>query len=243
MAALVGYTHITAPYDGVVVVRNANTGDYVQPGTGDQSGRAAAGPVRDARPLYVVARTDMVRVYVDVPEMDANASRAGRKARVRIQALDDAEIRRHGHANLVVAATRKPHPAGRDRSAQPGRAAAARHVRLRQGADRTQECARLPLAAVVEIGNQNCCYLYEDGKAVQTPVQTGINDGKWVEVAKKRARGKWTAVHRRRSGHPRRPVGTDGRAKSEGGRGKVIVQPRRAVERGGRRRAPLRVRG
>jgi hypothetical protein len=36
----------------------------------------------------------------------------------------------------------------------------------------------LPMTAVVEIGNQNCCFLYEDGKAVQTPVQAGINDGK-----------------------------------------------------------------
>ena len=49
----------------------------------------------------------------------------------------------------------------------------------------------LPLAALVELGNQNCCCLYEDGKAVQTPVQTGIADGKWVEVAKKRVKGKW----------------------------------------------------
>jgi hypothetical protein len=49
----------------------------------------------------------------------------------------------------------------------------------------------LPLRAVTEIGNQNCCYLYQDGKAVQTPVQRGIDDGKWVEVAKKRVKGEW----------------------------------------------------
>jgi hypothetical protein len=34
--------------------------------------------------------------------------------------------------------------------------------------------------------------LYEDGKAVQTPVQTGISDGKWLEVAKKKVKGAWT---------------------------------------------------
>src|SRR5262249_26540878 len=37
VAALVSYTHILAPYDGVVVARNANTGDYLAPGSGDQS--------------------------------------------------------------------------------------------------------------------------------------------------------------------------------------------------------------
>ncbi len=36
-AALASYTKLTAPYDGIVVVRNANTGDFVQPAGGDQS--------------------------------------------------------------------------------------------------------------------------------------------------------------------------------------------------------------
>ena len=49
------------------------------------------------------------------------------------------------------------------------------------------------MSTVIEIGNQQCCYLFEGGKAVQTPVQTGIDDGKWVEVAKKRVKGKWVA--------------------------------------------------
>lgn len=49
----------------------------------------------------------------------------------------------------------------------------------------------VPLTAVVELGNQNCCYLYEKGKALQTPVQTGIDDGRWVEVVKKRVDSRW----------------------------------------------------
>ena len=52
----------------------------------------------------------------------------------------------------------------------------------------------LPLATVTEIGNQDCCYLYEDGEAVQMPVQVSINDGKWVEVTKKREKGKWVPL-------------------------------------------------
>ncbi|HTU25521.1 MAG TPA: biotin/lipoyl-binding protein, partial [Pirellulales bacterium] len=88
-AALVSYTKLTAPYDGVVIVRNANTGDFVQPATGDKSterdsiDRNVAGA-----PIYVVARTDVVRVFVDVPEIDANHVTAGTEARVQIQALD-----------------------------------------------------------------------------------------------------------------------------------------------------------
>jgi hypothetical protein len=40
----------------------------------------------------------------------------------------------------------------------------------------------LPASAVTQIGNQTYCYLATDGKAVRTPVQTGVSDGSWVEV-------------------------------------------------------------
>src|SRR5438874_4695790 len=56
VAALLDYTHITAPYDGVVTRRRVNTGDFLQPGTGKAEG------------VFVVARTDPVRVVIDVPE-------------------------------------------------------------------------------------------------------------------------------------------------------------------------------
>jgi HlyD family secretion protein len=45
----------------------------------------------------------------------------------------------------------------------------------------------LPVSAIAQIGNQTCCYLVEDGKAVRTPVQTGVSDGSWVEVTAKLA--------------------------------------------------------
>jgi HlyD family secretion protein len=193
VAALVAYTHITAPYDGIVVVRNVNTKDYVQPGSGDQSvSTVAPGQSTAHAPLYVVARTDKVRVYVDIPEMDASSVTRGTQAHVRVQALRDEEI--------PATVTRTSWSLQRETRT------------LRAEIDLDNPTARLlpgmyaygkvlihhsdvhaiPEAAVVELGNQNCCYLYEDGKAVQTPVQTGISDGKWVEAAKKRVGGTWT---------------------------------------------------
>ena len=52
LAALLDYTRITAPYDGVVTGRNANTGDYVESVSGE---KMASGHV----PIFVVARTDL----------------------------------------------------------------------------------------------------------------------------------------------------------------------------------------
>jgi HlyD family secretion protein len=192
IAALVGYTRIIAPYGGIVVVRNVNKGDYLQPGSGDlTSGKGT--------PLYVVARTDLVRVYVDVPEMDANAvhgeEEVGKakatKATVRIQALDDTEIEAtvtrtswalRERSRSLRAEIDLPNP---DARLLPGMYA--------YGEVRTEKrnVRAIPAPAVVEIGNRNYCFLYEDGKAVQTAVQTGTSDGKWTEVIRKRQGGKW----------------------------------------------------
>jgi hypothetical protein len=46
----------------------------------------------------------------------------------------------------------------------------------------------LPLADVTQIGNQTFCYLVVNGKAVQTSVQVGVNDGSWLEVTGKLVR-------------------------------------------------------
>jgi HlyD family secretion protein len=194
VAALVAYTKLRAPYDGIVVDRNANTGDYLQPATGDQSGISSAPGRMTANrlPVYVVARTDKVRVFVDVPEMDAPMVSRGTPARVRIPALGDEEIKAKvtrtswsltRQTRTLRAEIDLENP---ERRILPGTYAYARVLIERR------KVMAIPLESVIEIGNQNCCYLYENGKAVLTPVQTGINDGKWVEVLHKRENGEWT---------------------------------------------------
>jgi multidrug efflux pump subunit AcrA (membrane-fusion protein) len=75
LEAWVGYLVLPAPFDGVIFARNANTFDFVLPTTGDPSTDSRAphlSPSGNAAPIYVVDRTDIVRVFVDVPESDAN---------------------------------------------------------------------------------------------------------------------------------------------------------------------------
>jgi RND family efflux transporter MFP subunit len=55
--ALLGYTQIVAPFDGVVARRLVNRGDLVQPPTGTLM-----------KPLLTVQRIDTIRVFCDVPE-------------------------------------------------------------------------------------------------------------------------------------------------------------------------------
>ncbi len=145
-------------------------------------------------PIYIVARTDLVRIYVDVPEIDANHVSAGTEARVRIQALDNTEIpgnvTRTSWALNVQSRTLRaeidlPNP---DAKLLPGMYAYAMVLIKRT------DVMALPVTAIVEAGNQSYCYLLVEGKAVKTPLQTGISDGHWIEVAKKQFQGEWTAL-------------------------------------------------
>ena len=87
-----GYLKLLAPFDGIVVARNANTWDFVLPRTGDPTAEMRApdlSPSGLAAPIYVVERTDIIRVYVDIPERDADSVHIGSEARVKIWAYKD----------------------------------------------------------------------------------------------------------------------------------------------------------
>src|SRR5271165_3775882 len=95
LKAWVDYLVLPAPYDGVIVARNANTFDFVLPAKGDPSALSRSpylSPSGTAAPIYVVDRTDIVRIFVDIPEADANHVQIGTKANVLIRAYRDLAI-------------------------------------------------------------------------------------------------------------------------------------------------------
>ncbi len=202
--ALYSYTRLTSPYPSIVVLRNANTGDFVLPATGDPS---AAGLSVDqssakASPIYVLARTDVVRIYVDVPETEANYivsevdkrsgdPRAVTKAVVRVAAYqnDDlpATVTRSSWALNMKSRTLR---AEIDLANPEARLLPGMYAYGTVTIERPKVTA-LPQGAVVELGEQICCYLYVDGKSVRTPIQTGLRTEGWVEVLKKKPAGEW----------------------------------------------------
>ncbi|MEG9435094.1 efflux RND transporter periplasmic adaptor subunit [Edaphobacter sp. HDX4] len=64
-----GFEHILAPFDGVITQRNIERGDLV-------NASAPAG----GKPLFSIAQSDMLRVYVDVPQSEAVNIQDGQKA-------------------------------------------------------------------------------------------------------------------------------------------------------------------
>jgi HlyD family secretion protein len=186
--ALVGYLTLLAPYDGIVVARNANTGDFVTGMTGDPSARSMSpyqAPDRST-PIYAIDRTDVVRVFVDIPEQDANYVQIGTKATVLARSYRDKEIpakvTRTSWAVNVKSRTLRaeidlPNTGGQ---ILPGMYAYGKVIIERPGA-RT-----LPLNSLVYSGNQSYCWIYRDGHAVRTEIETGISDGTSIEVTNHR---------------------------------------------------------
>ena len=185
LEAWVGYLTLTAPFDGVIVARNANTFDFVLPAAGDPSadGRAPhLSPSGGAAPIYVVDRTDKVRIFVDIPEQDANYVHVGTKASVLAKAYRDEPIpgtvTRTSWALNVKSRTLRaeidlPNPGGQ---LLPGMYAYANVIIEHSGSH------VLPVSALTHSGDKTYCWMYKDGVAQRTEVQTGVSDGDWIEV-------------------------------------------------------------
>lgn len=181
------YMRLPAPYDCIVYQRNVNTGDFVQATTG------GAG-----KPLYVVHRMDKMRIFVHVPETDADWVRKGAEARLRFQALPGqtftGSVQRISWSldptiRTLRAEIDLPNPDGRLR---PGMYAYAT-----LSSDLTNVLTLLRSAIVnegdVTRGYQSYCYQVVDGKARRLTIELGPGDNQRVEVLRKqvRAGGPW----------------------------------------------------
>lgn len=172
--ALLQYAKIRAPFDGVVTQRNINEGDYVHPGAG-----------KKAEALFVVEQVDPVRVFVNIPDLDAIWVRDGAEASVRMHG-------QHGHEfkGTVTRTARSLNPATRtlrteiDLPNSEGKLLPGMYVDVAVIAER-RDTWTLPMSAVATEQDQSFCYQLENGKAVRTPLRLGLAGDKLVEVLKK----------------------------------------------------------
>jgi HlyD family secretion protein len=187
-ADLLGYAKLTAPYEGVVTQKNINTKQFVQPATGVQ------GDV-----LYVVERTDTVRIFVSVPETDADWVRIGTPATVRVQALQGQEftgtvtrtawsLNRVSRTLLTEVDLPNPELPKQGRRLRPGMYAYATIEA------EWRDVLALPASAVVtegdvNVGYQTFSWMVEDGRVKRTQIEIGARSDQLVEVLKKRALG------------------------------------------------------
>jgi HlyD family secretion protein len=193
LAAWVGYLKLLAPFDGIIVARNANTWDFVLPTTGDPTADMRTPDLslgEKAAPIYVVDRTDIIRIFVDVPERDANYIHIGSEARVKIWAYKDewipASVTRLSWALNVKSRTMRaeidmPNPGSQ---ILPGMYAYG-EISVERA-----DVKSLPKAALTHSGGKTFMWQYAKGHAVRTEIQTGALDGEWIEVTNRHVESK-----------------------------------------------------
>jgi RND family efflux transporter MFP subunit len=75
---LYNYTRVTAPFDGVITARYANTGSMIQAGTASQT---------QAMPVVRLSQNSLLRLLLPVPESAVAGIRLGQEVEVRVSAL------------------------------------------------------------------------------------------------------------------------------------------------------------
>jgi len=182
VGALVAYTRVKAPYDGVVTRRTVNTGDYV---TADGK-----------HGLFAIARIDPMRVVVNVPESDAGLVEEGQSVRVTLPATAGSPL-----VGKVVRTSWSLEPRSRtlrtevDLPNPDGKLRPGMYVSAKLTVELPAEWS-VPAAAIGKINDEPVMYLAESGKAVRVVVQPHRGDAQFTQVLRYRRPNatEWTAV-------------------------------------------------
>ena len=173
---MLGYLEIKAPFDGVIIQRAVDTGRFVQPAHSSSA------------PLLVIARTDKVRVCVEVPEMEAPAVDAGEKgdsAIISIQSLGkktmEARVTRTAWA--LDSSNRSLRTeidiANTNRLLRPGM-----YASVTITLDQRTDVIVLPLTAIIRKDDATYCCVVKDNKIEIRPIELGLRSGPEVEIVK-----------------------------------------------------------
>ena len=133
-------------------------------------------------PLFVVMQVDPVRVFVQVPEIDAGLVQVGDPVRIRVQSLAG-----HVFEDKVTRTASSLDLDARTLLTEIDLANAEHKLLPRNYVSASIKVSKkdvwsLPATAVVKQGENSFCYRVENAKAVRTPVSVGLRDGPWLEI-------------------------------------------------------------
>ena len=174
--ALLAYTQIVAPFDGVVARRQVNRGDLVQAATATRTTPSAGS-------LFTVQRIDTIRVFCDVPENDVPHLHVGDPAIVRPAGFDGKpfigkvtrfSLRLDPETRNMRTEIDLPNP---KEQLYPGTYA---EVSLEM--NRRLDALTVPVAAVGSDDDGNFVYTITDNRIARLAVTTGLTDNGRVEV-------------------------------------------------------------
>lgn len=177
--ANVGYSYLRAPFDAVVLTKNADVGDIVTPIGAAANAKAS---------VVTIADMDSLQVEADVSEANLEKVKVGQPCEIQLDAFPESRFRGAVHM-IVPTADRskatvmvKVRFLDRDSRILPEMSAKVAFLQREvQGDERAPRLALNP-AAVTERSGRKVVFVITDDRVVETPVQLGKKIGDMVEV-------------------------------------------------------------
>lgn len=186
LEALVAYTHIVAPFDGVVTARYVDPGALIQ-ASGHADVSAAGGTAsgrEEAVPVVRIAAIDTLRVYVYVPEGESSLIRRGIPATLHLREFPGREFKGTvtRYATALDLSTRtmltEVDLENPRHELYPGM-----YADVLLELERHSGVLKVPAAAVGSAGQEHFVYVVADGRLVKKPVTLGLTAEGSVEIA------------------------------------------------------------
>jgi RND family efflux transporter MFP subunit len=175
----VEYTLIRAPFDAVVLTKNADIGDIVTP----------IGAAADAKAAVVtIADMNSLQVEVDVSESNLQMVKNGQPCEILLDALPDLRFR--GKVHMIVPTADRTKATimvkvsflEKDNRVLPEMSAKVAFLSREVKPDEEKPLTALASSAIVTRGRKLTVFIIRGNKAIESPVITGEKIGDMVEI-------------------------------------------------------------
>jgi len=173
-------TLIRAPFDGVVLTKNANVGDVITPFSSALGSQAAVVTMADMSTLEVEA---------DVAEGNIGKVQLGQPCEIQLDALPEGRFRGEVHRQVPTVdrskatVTVKIRFIDKDPRVLPEMSAKVAFLSREVPPDETKPHVAAPVSAVTERAGRKVVFVVRDNKANEVSVQTGVVAGDLVQVS------------------------------------------------------------
>ena len=174
-------TLIRAPFDGVVLTKNANVGDVITPFSSASGSQAAVVTMADMSTLEVEA---------DVSESNLSKVKIDQPCEIQLDALPDLRLR--GVVQRLVPTVDRSKATvmtkirfvDQDPRILPEMSAKVAFLAREMPPDQRAARTVVQPAAIVERNGRSVVYVIRDNKAAEVPVESGARIGDMIEIAK-----------------------------------------------------------
>ncbi|MBA3036464.1 MAG: efflux RND transporter periplasmic adaptor subunit [Desulfobacterium sp.] len=177
---MLDYTNLRAPFDAVVLTKNADLGDIVTPLGSAANAKAAVVDIADMESL---------QVEVDVSESNINSVRKGQPCEIRLDALQ--EERFAGKVHMVVPTADRTKASimvkvafiGKDPRVLPEMSAKVAFLSREVMSGEQNAVMAIPANSIIENKDNPFVFLVTNGRAVEKKIKTGKKLGNMVEIS------------------------------------------------------------